>query len=338
VGQTLHIAASATHNVGESDNSVESVRSLVITIGTYLTTYGLKAKQFSGAQAAYAGMQSTKKMYDSQRKFHRSVFMGAATVHHQNRLSSINFYRKRSALDDRLIRNMLDFCLSPFTRIRRSSQAQLESITRVYRGSSVLCLSTLFDNLQPGTDPDRMKGALYVLRYNTVGLAHLGRRWIPGNLVRIIETLLNAHHETKASVQALVTKALDELLSLVREPSTSLKRYRVNDVDRAVDSMVEAIRYKPNPALVQEVHDNLLRAKTVQDEQWDLLVDRVIAIATAPQLGWRYVMASSRVLVQIGRRDRPADIRLAKFHAQFLLNSHPELRELGVTYVTLILL
>lgn len=330
VGQTLHLAASATRNVGESDNSVESVKSLVATIGTFLTTYGIKPKQLSSTSAAYAGMQANKRMYDSQRKYHRSLFMVAATIHHQNRLSSVNFWRTRSDLDDRLIRNMLDFCLSPFTRIRRSAQGQLESITRTYRGNAVLCLPTLFDNLQPGTDPDRMKGALYVLRYNAVGLVHLGRKWTPGGLVRIVELLLNAHHENKASIQALVTKSLEELLAVIKQPTTSQIKYRLEDVDKAADSLVEAIRFKPDSALIERLHNSLLEVKTVQDEQWDILVDRVIAIASEPQLNWRYVQAASRILLHVARRDRPVDVRMAKFHAQSLLNPLPRLRDYAV--------
>jgi proteasome activator subunit 4 len=47
MGEVLHRAASAMRNAGESDNSVETVRLLVSTIGTLLTAYGIRSKQFS---------------------------------------------------------------------------------------------------------------------------------------------------------------------------------------------------------------------------------------------------------------------------------------------------
>jgi proteasome activator subunit 4 len=175
-----------------------------------------------------------------------------------------------------------------------------------------------------------MKGALYVLRYNAVGIVHLGRKWTPGGLVRIVESLLNAHHENKASIQALVTKSLEELLAVIKQPTTSLIKYRLEDVDKAADSLVEAIRFKPDSALIERLHNSLLKVKTVQDEQWDILVDRVIAIASEPQLNWRYVQAASRILLHVARRDRPVDVRMAKFHAQSLLNPLPRLRDYAV--------
>ena len=332
VGETLHQAASATRDVGESDNSVECVKSLVTTIGTYLTSYGLRSKQFGSAQTAYAGMQGTKRMYDGQRKHHRSIFMGAVTIHHQNRLSSMNYYRVRSGLDDRLILNMLDFCLSPFTRIRRSAQAYLEAAARIYRGTWILCFPTLFDALKQGTDPDRMKGALYVLRYNPIGITRIGRtlNWYQGQLVTLVESLLNAHHENKASVQALVTKAIEELLGSIREPTSAIVEYRVENVDKAIDSMVEIIRYKPNPELIQRFNNSIRKVKAAQDQQWDILVDKVISIASDPQLNWRYVLSASRILLQVQRRDRPTDVRMAKFHSEAMLNAHPRLRDYAI--------
>lgn len=329
VGETLTRAASVMRDAGDSDNSVETVKSLVAVIGTFLTAYGIRTKQYNNAQAAYSGMQSTKSSYESQRKYHRTIFMAAASVHNQNRLSSMAYYRPRSGLDDRLIGNMLDFCLSPFTRIRRSAQSQLDCIAQIYQGIWVLCLPTLFNALQPGTDPDRMKGALYVLRNNPVGIARLARSWNEGHLVRLVECLLNAHHENKASVQALVAKATDELIATMKEPTSHLVEYRCEGVDRAVDQLIGAIRYKPDMALVERLNAGIRGVKAVQEEQWNILVDRVMSIAADPQLNWRYSVAASRILYGIVRRDKPSDVRLASYFAKSMTNAHPKIRDYG---------
>lgn len=329
VGETLHRAASVMRDAGESENSVETVKTLVTVIGTYLTTYGIKQKQFNNAQNAYSAMQNTKTMYESQRKHHRTIFMAAASVHNQNRLSSMAYYRSRSDLDDRLISNMLDFCLSPFTRIRRSAQSQLDTISRLYRGTWVLCFPTLFLALQPGTDPDRMKGALYVLRHNPVGIGRLARAWTEGQLVRLAECLLNAHHENKASIQALVAKSMEELIAHMKEPTSYLAEYQTEGVDRAVDWLTESLRHKPDPALVQRLHDNLREVKKVQDEQWSLFVDRVIAISANPQLNWRYQRSACRLLYGVVRRDQPSDVRLAEFFSKAMSDPHPSIRDYG---------
>jgi len=328
MGEVLHRAASAMRTAGESDNSVETVRLLVSTIGTLLTAYGIRSKQFSNAQNAYSGMMSSKKMYEGQRKHHRSIFMAAASVHHQNRLTTLAYYRVRSQLDDKLIGNMIDFTLSPFTRIRRSSQTTLETIAKVYRGTWVLCFPTLFDALQPGSDPDRMKGALYVLRYNHVGIARIARDW--RQLLQLTECLLGAHHENKASVQALVSKATEEFISHIKEPESFNINVRCEKVDAAADDLVTVISVKPDAGVIAKTHQGILTRTQKQDEEWDKFIDRVIVIARNPGLNWRYALWASKLLLSVMRRDRPTDTRLAKFFVDNIQNAHPRIRDYGI--------
>lgn len=327
IGETLHRAASAMRDAGESDNSVETVKILVSTIGTYLTAYGIRSKQFSSAQTAYSGMQATKRMYESQRKQHRHVFMASASVHSQNRLTTLAYYRVRSALDDKLIKNMLDFCLSPFVRVRRSAQGTLETIAKIYRGTWILCFPLLFDALQPGTDPDRMKGALYVLRYNYVGISRIGRDW--RHLVQLAECLLSAHHENKASVQALVTKATDELVAAIKEPFALDVSPGTDKVDAAADALDAILRRKTDPAVVSKLRQGLKDLVALQECEYDIFVDRVIAISQNPNLNWRYVWSASRLLYDMTRRDKPTDLRLARFFAEHVQNPHPRIRDFG---------
>jgi hypothetical protein len=100
IAQMLHRAATIMRDgdAGESE-SVEPVKFTVTTIGTLLTSYGVKNKQYSGAQVSFSGMQASKKIYEGQRKHlvsrcdtcramvaeivQRYVFMAAASVHHR---------------------------------------------------------------------------------------------------------------------------------------------------------------------------------------------------------------------------------------------------------------
>ena len=335
IGETLTRAASAMRDAGESDNSVEAVKLLVTTMGTLLTAYGIKAKQFSTAQNALTGIMAQKKLYEGQRKFHRSIFLAAASVHHQNRLTTLAYNRVRSELDDRLISNLLDFCLSPFTRIRRSAQHVLENIARLYRGTWVLAFPKLFDALQPGTDPDTMKGALYVLRYNALGISRIGRDW--RQLPQLVECLLGAHHENKASIQALVTKATDELLHNVREPSSYEINVRVEKVDEAIQSLEDSLKVKASSTVVDQLHSAIVETRTFQDQAHNTFVDKLITIASDPSLNWRYIISASRFLLVCARRDQPTDVRLAKYFGENAQNPHPRIRDFSMIGFTKLL-
>ena len=328
VGEALHRSALVMRDAGESDNSVETVKLVVSTIGTFLTAYGIRSKQFGTAQLAYSGMSASKKLYESQRKQHRSILMAAVSIHHQNRLATLAFARVRSDLDDKLIRSMLNFCISPFMRIRRSAQSQLENIATLYRGTWVLCYPMLFDALKVGSDPDIMKGALYVLRYNHVGLSRIARDW--RQLLPLTMCLLDAHHENKASVQALVTKATDELISIIQEPLSFDLNIRMEAVEVAVDALIEYISYKPDTNIIASIHRGLNDRIALQDSQWEIFIDRVLAVAEDSQVNWRYKLSACRYLLAVTRRDRPTDVRLARFFADNVSNPHPRIRDIAL--------
>ena len=332
---TLHLAASAMRNAGESDNSVETVKLLVATIGTLLTSYGIRSKQFAQAQVVYGTTMSTKRLFESQRKFQRSIFISAASVHHQNRLANLAYYRIRSARNDKLIKNMLDFCLSPFMRIRRSAQSTLETISKLYRGTWILCFPTLFDALQPGSDPDRMKGALYVLRYNQVGISRISRYW--RQLPELVYCLLNAHHETKASVQALVTKASDELIASIKEPTNFPTDVGTDAVDAAADILMKVSEHRPSQQVVIALRQAMQDSRAETDREWNLFVNKVLELAANPALNWRYVLSASRFLYAVCRRDRPTDTRQAGFFLELLQDPHPRIRDYGISGTTRLL-
>lgn len=336
-GNMLHRAASIMRTAGgdsDSDSGVDSVKLLVATMGSWLTSYGMRSKKYQSASSAYDNLQASKRMYDGQRKQHRSVLLGAAQVHHSNRLMTASYYRPRGELDDKIIKSMLEFCLSPFVRVRRRAQSQLDSITKTYRGAWVLCFPTLFDSLQSGTDPDRMKGALYVLRYNAVGLSRMSRDW--RGLVQLVDCLLNAHHEQKASVQALVTKTIDELLSKLREPVTFRLNLRIEPTEQAADEVATQLNSsnQPNADLIKRTDAGEVARLQFQDSQYDELVDHVIAKSRDPTLNWRYLQAAARFLYAMTRRDRPTDPRLLQFFLGNVGNAHPRIRDYGSAGLT----
>jgi proteasome activator subunit 4 len=111
-------------------------------------------------------------------------------------------YRRRSELDDHLIKDLADLSLSPYTRLRRCgcllnrTQLSIEIMqtctgcsrkrvrcelcnmsllvplthsSQYYVRSTKLILPSVYDALAKGSDPDRMKGALYILWSKGIG-------------------------------------------------------------------------------------------------------------------------------------------------------------------------
>lgn len=325
--QMLHKASVMMRTAGD-DNSVDSVKLLVATIGSYLFSYGMRHKKFQSATSAYENLQASKRLYEGQRKAHRSVHLGAIQVHHSNRLMYASYSRPRSAQDDELIRDLLEFGLSPFLRVRRRAQSLLSSVNSTYLESTVLFPDVLLDALKPGTDPDRMKGALYIVRSCMLHYTRLVRDW--EGMSKVVEALLGAHHETKTSIQTLVNKTLDDLTRLAHECQSFRMIYRVEGAEKAADEVAKELTlFKPDEEFVARIEKGDEERLAARDKEYEATVDLILSKTQDPTLSWRYQLAAARLLYVIVRRDRPTDPRLIEYFLSICQSTHPRLRDYG---------
>lgn len=225
--------------------------------------------------------------------------------------------------------------LDQVTRVRPVDNLNLVILAdnQIFIGCSVLCYQSLFDALKPGTDPDRMKGALYVLRNNAVGQSRIMKDW--RILGEYIQLLLRSYHQEKASVSALVAKTIDEALGLIREP-TSLRIEARSELADAAVARLEASLGKPLHAYMIEcvIEGHIKRIKE-EEVAWNEFVDQVLSIAEEPELSWRFALSALRFLSLVMRRDRRADPRLAKFFLSRVTSDHPRIRDYAESYVRL---
>ena len=71
-----------------------------------------------GINHAYCYL-SLNRMWSKQKENTRLVFVKRAQVYHSGRVYMHALYRRRSALDDKLLADLVELCLSPYTRVRR---------------------------------------------------------------------------------------------------------------------------------------------------------------------------------------------------------------------------
>jgi hypothetical protein len=59
------------------------------------------------------------RIWSKQKENTRLVVVKRAQVYHSGRIYMHALYRRRSALDDELLADLVELCLSPYTRVRR---------------------------------------------------------------------------------------------------------------------------------------------------------------------------------------------------------------------------
>lgn len=71
------------------------------------------------------------RMSPRQKERSRMTILKRAHLYHYSRMYLNTMYRQRSPLDDKLIHDLVELSLSPYTRLRRYCQSIVRSISEV---------------------------------------------------------------------------------------------------------------------------------------------------------------------------------------------------------------
>ncbi|THH18097.1 hypothetical protein EW146_g2829 [Bondarzewia mesenterica] len=198
VGHVIHRAAMALGQGHEGEDHIDAVLSLTKAIDGYLLDYAMSRADFDTLHKNYTQARDLNRVWPRQKHNSRLVLMKRAQVHHSGRVYMHSLYRRRSALDDLLLSDLVELSLSSYTRVRRYAQSVLRNVCGYYVRSTGIMLRTLFGALVKGTDPDRMKGALYVLWDKGIATYAIADCKDPGLYGRYLTSLLDCQHQEKA--------------------------------------------------------------------------------------------------------------------------------------------
>ncbi|KAG5350853.1 hypothetical protein C0989_009023 [Termitomyces sp. Mn162] len=162
-GDVCQRAAFALRQKIGSEDHIDAVTGVARAIDTFMLGYGLNRSDLDSLVKNYDQARDANRFWNKQRENSRLVFLKRAQVYHSGRVYMHSLYRRRSALDDKLLEELVELSLSPYTRVRRLAQHVLDNVCGYYVRSTRFILPSIFDALGKGSDPDRMKGALYVL-------------------------------------------------------------------------------------------------------------------------------------------------------------------------------
>ncbi|CCM01642.1 uncharacterized protein FIBRA_03703 [Fibroporia radiculosa] len=288
-GQFLHRASESLRQQGE-ENTVDAVQMLIRSMRTYMLEYG-----------------------DSRDKFYHSA-----------RLRWNSIERRRTALEDKLIDDLTEWAMWHYVIVREISQSLLESLCNCFDGVRRRCLPKLYKALDPGTDDDRMKGALWTLNS---GLFAKYAICEPTLTTEFVNKLFGCQHNERPSIQEYVSSLSDTCLNHFVEPSYSV--YEVTDgrVERAIRDLKSVIGAVSNADLiVDRCRNQRISRLRLTNESIEKLTDSLLAIANSPNTHWRYAIVATRCLRTLVRRDAP----MTSSHVRYLLektyDSHSDIR------------
>lgn len=322
-GEFLHQASLALRDQWE-ENTVDAVQMLISSIRVYLLEYGDSRDGYYVNAEQYSSEISVARYYAGQKVWPRSVLVRRARLYHTTRLHWNSIERARGPLEDCLLDDVVEWCMWHYPTVRQSSQALLESLTSVYDGLRVRALPKLYEALQPGTEDDRMKGALWTLNIAAVGRFAISE---PTLATQFIITLLGCHHNEKPSIQNCVASVADNTASRLLEPCHLVFQVENAALADANQKLNECV----GQGLLEDPIVAKARAKRVErvsriDSATNETISAVLKVASDADTHWRYAIAATRALRSLIRSDLP----IARDHLQFFLeklyDSNPSMR------------
>lgn len=324
--EIIQQAASTLRRNTNGEDHIDAIIAVIRAIDTALLAYGLSRSDFDSMQKNYVQARDLNRSWTRQKDNSRLVFVKRAHVYHSGRVYMHALYRHRSELDDKLLEELVELSLSQYTRIRRQAQAVIQNVTGYFVRSTRFILPILFGALAKGNDPDRMKGALYVLWNKGIAAYALADQ---GFHSRYLLSLLNCQHEEKPSVQKLVNTLASDCIGHLNEEAVHTDAY-VLDTPR-LDSVLEDLRSEFSRSFIDQglladvmgkAHIRIMRREDVYNDT----VTSILEVALRPTTHWRYVQMASRFLYGLLRRDVPTSPDATRFFVEQSISPQPTIR------------
>ncbi|KAL5362475.1 hypothetical protein BJX96DRAFT_101882 [Aspergillus floccosus] len=257
------------------------------------------------------------KMSGVRKDYPRPLLIRRANVYHLQRLRHNAAPRRRSRLDEILLLDIAESCVSLYTETRRNAQSAGESALKAVWGARLLIIPPLLNALQKGVkenDHARIKGALFSLLLSSVAKT-AGRHW--KYTPALVKTFIDASAVDKPSVQRICSGAL----------------YQVMDFGRAMDRMaildqkiIEAIAPADNveEQIVQK-RKNINQKRAVIEKKKAELAEELVQLAKISH--WKVASRAATIVITMGLRfDYIASENLVDLVTHGSIDDHPGLR------------
>ncbi|RXW16590.1 hypothetical protein EST38_g9267 [Candolleomyces aberdarensis] len=322
-GEFLHNASVSLRQQGE-ENTLDAVQMLVRSIRTYMMEYGDSRDSYYLNENQYTSEKNVARQYGGQKVWPRAVYIRRARFYNAARLRWNSIERKRGPVEDNLIDDIVEWSMWHYSSVRESSQSVLESLCSVYDGVRKRALPLLQSALDPGTDDDRMKGALWTLNSTSFAKYAINE---PSLMTTMFIKLFDSQHNEKPSIQDCVSTVFENCLNGFLEPTNLVAKVDRPAVEKAVTEVNELVSLgSEDKDLIRKCEEQRIQRAQDLDEATRELVDLVLDIGHSEDTHWRYMIYATRCLRTLVRRDAPLKPEHVQFFLEKMHADHPTVR------------
>ncbi|KAJ5899191.1 hypothetical protein N7495_003935 [Penicillium taxi] len=257
------------------------------------------------------------KMSGVRKDYPRALLVRRANVYHLQRLRHNAAPRPRSKVDEVLLFDLAESCVSVYTETRRNAQNAGESALKSVWGARTLIIPPLLKALQRGVkenDNARIKGALFSLLLSSVAKT-VGRNW--KYTPSLIRTFIEASAVDKPSVQKICSSAVFQIMDYGR----AMERMSILDRD-----IVEAIAPSGDvSSQIEQKRSNINKKRVMIEKKKADLAEELVNLARISH--WKIASRAATIVITMGLRfDYIAGQNLIDLVTKGSIDDHPGLR------------
>lgn len=322
-GTLLHDASVSLRRQGE-ENTVDAVHTLIQSIRTYFLEYGDSKDSYYVQLDRYGTELSYARQYTKQKEWPRAIFIRRARLYHAARLRWNSIERRRTPDDDKLIDDVAEWGLWNYATVRESSQSLLDSLCGAYDGIRRRCLPLIYAALEPGTEDDRMKGALWTLNSSSFVKYAISE---PTLAPELLKKLFGCQANEKPSIQSAVSSVCENGINGFVEPNFNF--YEVNHprLDQALANFQAKLPFNAEEnSIIARCREKRISRILLSEERVRQTTSLVLEIAWAKSTHWRYAIFATRCLRALVRKDAPISAPHMRYFLEKCHDNHPSLR------------
>ncbi|KAF8168284.1 hypothetical protein B0H34DRAFT_792908 [Crassisporium funariophilum] len=326
-GHFLHAASVSLRQQGE-ENTVDAVQILVRSVRTYMMEYGDSRDSYYVNEEQYTTERNVARQYAGQKVWPRAVYIRRARFYNAARLRWNSIERKRGPVEDQLIDDLVEWSMWHYPVVRQSSQTHLEAICSVYDGVRRRALPVLFEALKPGTEDDRMKGALWTINSSSFGKYAVSVFVQEPTLANdLLSKMFACQYHEKPSIQDCVSTVFENCLNNFVEPCNLIYDIDNAAVDVAVEDLRSLLSYSPKEdAVTLRAREKRIYRVQLYDESVKTANRNILEIGSSSRTHWRYTIYAIRCLRTLVRRDAPLTRDQISYFLEKVHDDHPSMR------------
>ncbi|PCH33392.1 ARM repeat-containing protein [Wolfiporia cocos MD-104 SS10] len=308
-GELLHIASESLRQQGE-ESTVDAVQMLIRSIRTYLLEYGDSRDNYYLQADRYKNEMNVARHYAGQKLWPRALYVRRARFYHSARLRWNSIERRRGSLEDSLIDDITEWAMWNYVTVREASQSLLDSLCNNFDGLRRRCLPKLYKALEPGTDDDRMKGALWTLNSSLYAKYAIGEPTLANEMLK---RLFDCQHNERPSIQEYIASLAETCLNGFGEPCYVIYDIENLYIKEATAALTKCLQLQHREeGIVKRCEAQRVARVQMANASANEITETLLNIAKSPRTHWRYAIYAVRCLRTLIRRDAstsPSHIR-----------------------------